>query len=98
MTAYAPEEIEEAKCLDYDTHERPLEEHEQDATNETHGAAELLFPREEVECLLWPDDECHAGQEEQLQARCQLCLRLCTAQLVKHERYRVPATLRRRRA
>ena len=61
-----PEEIEETKCLDYNTHERPLEEHEQDATNEAHSPAELLFPREEVEGLLWSDDECDSGEEEQL--------------------------------
>ena len=63
MTAYAPEEIEETKCLDYDAHERPLQEYEQDATNEAHSPAELLFPREEVECFLRANDEGYSTEE-----------------------------------
>ena len=61
-----PEEVEEPERLDDDADERPLEEHEQDAADEAHRAAQLLLPREEVERLVGPDDERQPGQEEDL--------------------------------
>ncbi|OJT14317.1 hypothetical protein TRAPUB_9178 [Trametes pubescens] len=63
---HAPEEVEEPKRLDDDAHERPLEEDEEDAADEARRPAQLLFPREEVERLGGPDDECQAREEQDL--------------------------------
>ena len=71
---HAPEEIEESERLDNHAHERPLEEDEEDAADEADGAAELLFPREEVEGLLRADDEGYAGEKEELFGRCGVSL------------------------
>ena len=65
----APKEIQEADRLDDDANERPLEEHEQDAPDEAERAPQLLFPREEVERLLRPDDQRQPGEEQELHAR-----------------------------
>lgn len=62
----APEEVEEAKGLYYDADERPLDEDQQDAAEETERAAQLLLAREEVESLLRPDNQREAGQEQDL--------------------------------
>ena len=62
----APKEVQEPKGLDNDSDERPLEEHEQDASNETEGPSKLLFPGEEVERLRGANDKRHPGQEKDL--------------------------------
>ena len=61
-----PEEVQKPECLYYNSDERPLEEHKQDAADEAHGAAQLLLAGEEVEGLLRADDECQTGEEEDL--------------------------------
>lgn len=65
----APEEVEEPKCLHDHTHEGPFEEHEQDTSQETYSATQLLLARKEIERLLWSDDEGQARQEQELRNR-----------------------------
>lgn len=65
----APEKVEETECLDYHANEGPLEEDQQDPTQETHSPAYFLFPGEEVECLLRPYYERYSRQEENLYTR-----------------------------
>ena len=89
MTVYAPKEIEETKCLDYDAHEGPLEEHEQDAANETHSPAELLFPREEVKCFLRANNERYSRQKEKLYGMLRVCK--ITQTSMKHVHFLMPA-------
>lgn len=51
-----PKQVEETKCLDDNTNERPFEEHEQDSAEETDRAPDFLLPREEIKRLLRADD------------------------------------------
>lgn len=66
----APKEVEEAKRLDAHAHERPLEEDEEDSTEETEGATNLVFACEEVKCLFGTDDEGETTDEEDLVGGC----------------------------
>ena len=43
----APKQVEETKSLDEHPDERPLEEDEQDSTEETYRASDFLFASEE---------------------------------------------------
>lgn len=67
-TGNTPEEVEEADGFDNDADERPLEEDEEDAADEAHRAPQLLFPREEVERFVRPDDERQPREEQDLPA------------------------------
>jgi hypothetical protein len=55
--SHAPEQIEKPKHLHQHPDSRPLEEHEEDAAEETGCPAQFVPPREEVERLLRADDE-----------------------------------------
>ena len=63
----APKEVQEPKRLYYDSNEWPLEEDQQDATNETYRAPHFLLSCEEVERLLRADDESQTREEQELQ-------------------------------
>ena len=67
--AHAPKQIEESKGLDAHANEGPLAEDENNSAKETDGPAEFLFSREEIECLLWANDERQARDEKNLRAR-----------------------------
>lgn len=64
-----PKEIEESETFDEHADDRPLAEDEDHAREEADGAADLLFPREEVEGLLGPDEQCDTGGEENIPKR-----------------------------
>lgn len=53
----APEQIEEPKQFQHKSEEWPFDEYEEDTAEETEGPPYLLFPCEEIKCLLWPDDK-----------------------------------------
>jgi hypothetical protein len=54
---HAPKEVQEAKGLHDHADKWPLDEDEHDATQKAYRTAELLFAREEVECLLGADNK-----------------------------------------
>lgn len=68
-TRNAPEEVQEPERFEDDANKRPLEEHEQNSPNKAQCTPQLLFPREEVERLLRPDDQREPGQEQNLHVR-----------------------------
>ena len=62
-------EVEEAPSFYDDADHRPSVEHERDAAEEARGALRLPLLEEEAVGLRRPDDEHHAGEEEQLRTR-----------------------------
>ena len=62
----APKQVEEAKRFDEHANERPFEEDEEDAAEETDRPANLLFTSEEGDGFLRADDKCETGYEENL--------------------------------
>ena len=65
----APEQIEKPKSLYTHAHKGPLEEHEQDTTEETCRPAQFLLSCEEIKRLLRTDDECQPRHEEDLRIK-----------------------------
>lgn len=55
---HIPKQVQEPKYLNDEPNEWPLEEHEEDTSEETQRPSDFLFPSEEVECLFHADDKC----------------------------------------
>lgn len=69
LLVHVPEQIEEAETFHQHSNHGPLAEYEDHSGEEADRASDLLFPREEVECLLWADQQCDTGGEEDVAER-----------------------------
>lgn len=54
----SPKQVQESKCLDNHTHERPFEEDKKNSSEETDSSTYFLFASKEVKRLLRANNEC----------------------------------------
>jgi len=66
ITLRVPKQVQEPKRFYEHPDEWPFQKDEENASQEARRPSYLLLAREKVEGFLRPDDQCHAGYEEDL--------------------------------
>lgn len=66
ITLHVPKQVQEPKRFDEHPNKRPFQKDEEYPSQEACCPPYLLLAREEVEGFLRPNDQCHAGYEEDL--------------------------------